>query len=212
MPDVEAQPDRDAGVVAVGHELPDHRHRRRLARRRQVLDEEVVESRPSVPVAPSPSSVRWSPDQRSARRSRIGPVRDAERADVPAGRVPARGGGPVDRPVEPGGRRSATRGIRMEQQVVRVGREPGERRVELETGGRGSAPPAAWAAAVDDPVGTRSNECWTSRSPSRSRTIGAQSSTSGQRLTAKHVSIPSRTRIVSLLRSAGPASGRRPTR
>ena len=129
--DVEAQPDRHAVVVAVGQQVADHRHRRRLPGGRQVLDQQVRQPGPVCHPGQRPERrLELAPERGPP--PRIGPVGDAERPDVTAGRDPAERRRPVDGPAEPGRRGLPAGRIGVEQEVVRIGGQPGERRVELE--------------------------------------------------------------------------------
>ena len=213
--DVEAQPDRDSGA-----------RRRSVSRSRiiAIVDGSRAAARFSTRRYVEPG--RACAGRRARRASRGGRTSsslatlagsvqsgDAERADMAAGRPAADGRGPVDRPARYQATRRGPAGrIRVEEQVVRVGREPGERRVELEAGVRGRSR----EGPAPTPSTARSGRGRANAGRGEARAGRGRSAPSppdrGQRLTAKQVLIPSRSRIVSLPAGRRIGLGRRRSR
>ena len=138
--DVEAEPPRGVLAIAVGEQILDLRHRRRLAHRHQVFDEEVFEPHRGCM---SGDGLEVALQTVPAFGSALGntPVRDAHRSDVPPGGPGSQRRGEIDDAAVPLQRRFTPPLVGVHEEVERVRRQAGE-------GGVGRQPVGVESSAV----------------------------------------------------------------
>ena len=131
MADVQAQPPWGMLAITFGEQILDLCHRRGLAHRDQVLDEQVLEPRRArVSGDRLEIPLQAVPAFRAALGNR--PVRDAHRTDVPPGGSGSERCGEIDDGAVPLQCRFTPPLVGVHEEVERVGRQTGEGGVRLQ--------------------------------------------------------------------------------
>ena len=129
--DVNAGPDRHVTLFSGGQEVGDHGHRRGLAGRGKVFDDECFQPRlRSDGREPGEARLEFRPPLCVC--NGIVPIVHGERAHVPACDLGADGGSKADRSGVPGTGGGPRLDIRRQEQIRRVSRQSGEGRGDVQ--------------------------------------------------------------------------------